>query len=516
MPPISSNNKRIVRNTLFMYLRMFFIMCVGLYTVRVIFSSLGEVDYGINNVVGGVVTMFSFVSATMSSASLRFFAYDIGRNDKESLSRYFSVSFWCYVFLVIGIIVLAETVGLWFVINKLVIPPERLSAAIWVYQCAVISCVVGLLAIPFNSLILARERMDLYAYVGVAEALIKLVIAFAIKLDGGDRLILYAVLSAISSIAIALFYILYDRKHFVESHIRLIWDNKVFRSVFGFSAWSLYGSVSLVFRNQGINILLNLFFGPVVNAARAIAYQVDSAVLNFVNGFSQAIRPQLTKYYSSREDDKMLTLAYRSTRLCFYLYYTLAIPLLLETEYILDLWLGKAPELTIIFTRLVLINSIIESLATPLKSVITATGRIKWNQLINGTIRLLNFPLAWLFLKLGYPPEITLYIAIISGIICHIVRIVISNKITSFSYVDYYIQAILPIIKVALISPVIPVILYFILPPSLAKVLIIVIVTILFSLISIWTCGITRDERDKILEWIKGRIGIKNKNGMAM
>lgn len=506
MSTISSNNKRIARNTIFMYLRMFLIMCVGLYTVRVILASLGEVDYGINNVVGGVVTMFSFVSATMSSASLRFFAYDIGRNNQESLTRYFSVTFWSYTFLVIGIILLAETVGLWFVTNKLVIPADRMGAAIWVYQCAVISCVVGMLAIPYNALVLARERMDLYAYVGIIEALLKLSIAFAIKFTDVDKLKLFAVLSASSSIAIALFYVMYDRKHFAESHIKRIWDKNVFRSVFGFSAWSLYGSVSLVFRNQGINILLNIFFGPVVNAARAIAYQVDAAVLNFVNGFNQAIRPQLTKYYSSKEDDKMMSLAYRSTRLCFYLYYTLAIPLLLETKYILDLWLGEAPALTVIFTRLVLINSIIESLATPLKGVITATGIIKWNQLINGTIRLLNFPLAWLFLKLGYPAEITLYIAIVSGIICHTVRLVIANKITSFTFRDYYYQAILPILKVAIVSPVIGVALYCLMPESVVKLLLVVGISVLSSLVTIWLIGITGEEREKLWSWAKSKI----------
>ncbi len=506
MSDISANNKKIVRNTVFMYLRMFLIMCVGLYTVRVVFASLGEVDYGINNVVGGVVTMFSFVTATMSAASLRFFAYDIGRNDQESLTRYFSVSFWCYLFLAIGFLLLAETVGLWFVKSKLVIPEERMAAALWVYQCAVFSCIVGMLVIPFNSLILAHERMDLYAYVGIVETVLKLLIAIAIKYDNGDKLILYAVLLAISSTLIALFYVFYDWRHFKESRVKRIWDKMVFRSVLGFSSWSLYGSVSLVMRNQGINILLNIFFGPAVNAARAIAYQVDAAILNFVNGFSQAIRPQITKYYSSGEQNKMLLLAYRSSRLCFYLYYALAIPLLIETETILKLWLGEVPTITIVFTRLILINSIIESLAMPFKSVISATGIIKWNQLINGTIRLLNFPLAWIFLKIGYPPEITLYIAIVSGLVCHIVRLIISKRLTIFNFKDYYRFALNSIIKVAVIIPIIPIVLYYCLNESIINMLLIVFVSLVISLISIWFLGITVDEREKIRLWIKEKV----------
>lgn len=492
-----------------MYLRMFLIMCVGLYTVRVVFASLGETDYGINNVVGGVVTMFSFVTATMSAASLRFFAYDIGRNDQESLTRYFSVSFWCYVFLAVVFLLLAETVGLWFVKSKLVIPEERMIAALWVYQCAIFSCIVGMLVIPFNSLILAHERMDFYAYVGIIETLLKLAIAFAIKFDTGDKLILYAVLLALSSLLIALFYVFYDWHHFKESRVKRIWDKKVFQSVLGFSSWSLYGSVSLVMRNQCINILLNIFFGPAVNAARAIAYQVDSAILNFVNGFSQAIRPQLTKYYSTGEQDKMLDLTYRSSRLCFYLYYALAIPLLIETESILKLWLGEVPSITIIFTRLVLINSIIESLAMPFKSVISATGIIKWNQLINGTIRLLNFPLAWVFLKLGYPPEITLYIAIVSGLMCHLVRLIISNRLTSFTYRDYCIYALLPIIKVAIISPIIPMIVYHFIPDSPLQIITVVASSLITSFVIIWVLGLTKEERGKIIIWINEKFHLK-------
>lgn len=509
MPEISSNNKRILKNTVFMYLRMLLTMCVSLYTVRVVLASLGATDYGINNVVAGVVTMFGFLSSTMSGASQRFFAFDIGRNDQQSLARYFSITFWCYVFLALIGIILLETVGLWVVKEKLVIPPDRMSAALWVYQCAIISFIAQLLVVPFNALILAREKMNLYAYVGVVEALFLLLVALGVKYMGGDKLMLYASLTALSSLSIVAFYIIYDLKHFPESRVKRIWDKKIFRKVFGYSSWSLYGSVSLVFRNQGINILLNIFFGPIVNAARAIAYQIDGAVLKFVNGFYQAVRPQLTKYYAMGEEKMMLTLTYRTSRLCFYLFYVFAVPLFIETPYILKLWLGQAPELTVLFTRLVLVNSVVESLAMPFKGVITSTGNIKKNQLICGTIRFLNFPIAWVLLKFGCPPETTMYIAIISSILCHFVRLWISGELTSLTFKEYFKESLLPILVVGFLIPILPVIVHKSVISPFPQFIGVLLTSLVASGVSIWLLGLTRLERNQVASFIKNKIKMK-------
>ena len=489
-----------------MYARMLLTMCVSLYTVRVVLASLGASDYGINNVVAGVVTMFGFLSSTMSAASQRFFAYDIGRNNIESLTRYFSVTFWCYVILSVVGIVLLESIGLWIVKAKLVIPPERMTAALIVYQCAIVGFIAQLLIVPFNALILAREKIDLYAYVGIIESLMMLLIAIAVKYVDADKLALYGCLSLLSTLSIASFYVLYDLRHFPESRVKKIWDKKVFKNVFSYSSWSLYGSVSLVFRNQGINILLNIFFGPVVNAARAIAYQIDGAVLKFVNGFYQAVRPQLTKYYAVGQETMMLALAYRTSRLCFYLFYIFALPLFIETPYILKLWLGQAPELAVLFTRLVLVNSVIESLATPFKGVITSTGKVKKNQLLNGTIRLLNFPIAWIFLKSGCPPEITMYIAILSGIICHFVRLWISADLTSLTYKEYFKESFLPILIVGIVSPVLPMLVYRSIPSPMPQFIAVVATSLITTAVAIWLFGVTRIERDRALFFVKSRL----------
>lgn len=506
MSDISINNKRIVKNTLFMYARMFLIMCVSLYSVRVIFASLGEIDYGIYNVVGGVVTMFGFLTTTMASASLRFFAFYIGKDDQTVLARCFSVTFWCYLAIAILGAVLAESVGLWFVNNYLVIPDERMSAALWVYQCVVVTFVFDMILIPYNAIILARERMDVYAYVGIIEAFAKLLIAFIISRFGSDKLVLYGVLTMITSLSVVLFYVLFDLRHFKECRVMKIWDKEIFKDIFGFSSWSLYGSVALMLRSQGINILLNMFFGPIVNAARAIAYQIDSAILSFVNGFYQAVRPQLTKYYSSGEDNQMLSLAYRSSRLSFFLFYTFSVPLILEIPYVLQLWLGKAPELTIVFVRLVLINSIIESLAMPFMGIISSTGKIKRNELINGTIRLLNFPLAWVFLKFGYPPEITLYIAIVSGAICHCVRLYLCANLTSLTLKDYLRESLIPIMIVAILSPILPVIVMRVICGQPAQFIMVVTVSAICTCLLIWFFGVFPAERKQIISWINNKI----------
>ena len=507
MPSISSNNKRIARNTLFMYARMLLVMFVSLFTVRVVLKALGAEDYGINNVVGGIVTMFGFLSTTMSGASMRFFSYELGRKDNEKLAKYFSVTFWCYVILVVVVLVLAETVGLWFVNTKLVIPVERMNAALWVYQCSVVSFCVQMLAIPYNSLILAREKMDLYAYVGIVEVVLKLLVAFMISISPFDKLASYAVLLMLSSSSVSLFYIIYDLQKYPESRVKNFWDISIFKEVFKYSSWSLFGAVALVFRGQGINILLNIFFGPVVNASRAIAYQVNGAINTFVHGFTQAVRPQIIKYYAAQENKLMLSLVYRTTRLCFFLIFLLSCPILMETEYILKLWLGSVNEMTVLFTRLVIIASIIEAVTIPLKGLISATGNIKYTQIINGSILIAILPVSYIFLKNGFPPETTMVIAIISGLLCHITRIYFSCRLTAMTFADYARETMLPITVIAVLGSFISIMLQYLIGGSqLLHFFLVVIFSLLCNGMIIWFVGMKRNEKKMVIEFIKTKI----------
>ena len=507
MPSISSNNKRIARNTLFMYARMILIMIVSLYTVRVVLKTLGAEDYGINNVVGGIVTMLGFLASTMSGASMRFFSYELGRKDFKKLSDFFNVTFWFYVVLSFIVVILAETVGLWFVCNKLVIPENRMSAALWVYQCSIISFIVHMMAIPYNSLILAREKMDLYAYVGIIEVLLKLLVAYLITVSPFDKLASYAVMLMLASILISSFYFIYDTIKFPESHVKRFWNGKIFKEVFNYSAWSLFGAVALVFRGQGINILLNIFFGPIVNASRAIAYQVNGAINTFVTGFTQAVRPQIIKYYAAQENSSMLILVYRTTRLCFFLIFLLSVPILLETEYILGLWLGSVNEMTVLFTRLVIIASIIEAITIPLKGLISATGNIKYTQIINGSILIAILPISYFFLKAGYPPETTMIIAIISGVLCHITRLYFSCRLTVMTLVEYAKETIWPISLILVIGGTTSVLLQHIVGGTeFLHFLLIVFLTLLCNGLIIWVIGLKKNERIMVIDFLKSKI----------
>ena len=509
MTSVSDNNKRIAKNTIFMYIRMLIIMIVSLYTVRVVLQALGEVDYGIHNVVGGIITMFTFITTTLAGASMRFFSYELGRNDYQRLRQYFSVTFWCYVILVLIVIVLAETVGLWFVNYKLVIPPERMTAALWVYQCTVVGTIGGFLVVPFNSLILAKEKMSLYAYVGIAEACFKLLVAYLLMTSVySDRLILYAILLLCVNTSIYFFYIIYDLKHYKESHVYVFWDKRIFKDVFSYSSWSLFGAVSLVFRSQGINILINIFFGPVVNTARAIAYQVSNAINTFVNGFTQAIRPQQTKYYAAGEDNTMLVLTYRATRICFFLIMFLSLPILFETGFVLTLWLKKVPEYTVLFARLVIGVSIIEAISTPLKGLISSTGNIKYTQIINSLILISIFPISWVLFKMGFPAASTMIVSLMASICCHIVRIFFSCKLTDMRFLEYFSETMGPICKVTVIALMPIVLASSLLQESVLRFVLVTIVSVLSSGFSIWFLGMKKNERDIILDILKRRLGL--------
>lgn len=503
---VSSNNKRIAKNTLYLYARMLIVMFVSLFTVRIVLQALGVEDYGINNVVGGVVSMFSFLTSTMISASQRFFAYTIGRKDYRKLSDYFVMSTWFYIGMAVVIIILAETLGLWFVQTKLNIPDVRKLAAFWVYQFSVITFIVHLLSIPYTSIIIAREKMNVYAVVGLVEVFSKLVIAYLMLAYTNDKLILYASLMCIMSVLINGSYVVYGLTNFPECRLRRYWSKSIFREVISYSFWSLFGAISGVFRSQGINILLNIFFNPIVNAARAIAYQVNSTINQFVLNFFKAVQPQITKYYAASDHTGLIQLMYRSSRYCYYLILILSLPVLLETPFLLNLWLDKVPEGTILFTRLVVITAIIDSTAYPLQTATAATGKIKWYQIITGGLLILNLPISWIFLKFGYPPEVTMYVAIIIAIVSQISRILFSKRLVSLSIRDYTKKVVIIIGLVTAISVILPTVLKHYLDYSWQSSVIVMVVTVLWTCIASFFIGIPGNERKVIHSVITSKI----------
>lgn len=500
----SENNKRIAKNTLFLYVRMFIVMAVSLFTVRIVLNALGTEDYGIYNVVGGVVTMFSFLTSTLISASQRFFSYSLGKKDNLMLSRYFSMLFWCYLGLVLIIAFLAETIGLWFVTNKLTIPSERMSAAICVFQFAILSFAANILVIPYNSIIIAREKMNIYAVVGLMEVLIKLGIVYFLYISPIDKLKMYSLLMFISSTLVSTFYIAYGVKNFSECKIRFFWNTNIFKEVLNYSGWSLFGAISGVFRSQGINILLNIFFSPVVNTARAIAFQVNNAINQFVLNFYKAVQPQITKYYAASDEMEFMKLIFRSSRYCYYLILILSLPVLFEMPFILGLWLKNVPDGAVLFTRLVIITAIIDSMAYPLQTATAATGEIKWYQIVTGGLLIMNLPISWLFLRMGYPAEITMYIAIAIALISQLSRIMFSKHLINLSIKQYFNDVFCRILLISIFS-IIPIhLLKQHLEVRLSSSIIIILCSIGWTILIVYILGIPFSEKKALNKIIIG------------
>lgn len=500
------NSRRIAKNTLYLYLRMLLVMFVSLFTVRIVLNALGAEDYGINNVVGGFVTLFAFLSSTLNSASLRFFSYSIGQKNYCKLSEYFTMSFWCYVLLAFIIIILAETIGLWFVYYKLTIPEERLSAAIIVYQCSILSFGYKLMTVPYNSLVIAHERMNLYAILGILECLSKLAVTYLLYISPFDKLITYTVLWTLMTIAIDSYYIIYGLKHFKESRIKRFWNSSVFKEIANYSGWSLFGAVADVIRGQGINILLNIFFNPVVNAARAIAFQVNGQINQFVLNFYKAVQPQLTKSYGAGDIVGLHSLVFRSSRFCYYLILILSLPVLFESNYILTLWLKNLPDNTVLFTRLVILNAVIDSISYPLQTCISATGKIRLYQFLTGGLLILNLPMAWLLLRYGYPPEITMYISIVVSIAAQGVRLLFVKEKVHLSVRKYFYDVLLRICVVTFLSIVIPSFVFVYMNASLSRFILVVFSCIISCILSIWIVGITQNERVYFIGVIKKKL----------
>lgn len=499
----TSNNKRIAKNTLFLFFRMLLIMLVSLYTVRVVLATLGQEDYGIYNVVGGVITTLAFLTNTMVSASQRFFAYYIGKGDSKKLNEYFITTCLCYFAVGLIVIFLAETVGLWFVNNKLTIPVERANAAFWVFQCSIMGFIAKLFVIPHQSMIIAQERMNIYAYVSIVEVVLQLVIVYLLKIFQTDYLILYSVLQFLTLVVTTLWYISYSRLNFKESRFRLFYNKEQFKELIGYSSWNLTGALATVIRSQGINILLNMFFMPTVNAARAVAYQVNTAINSLSTNFFSAVKPQITKQYASGQKQGMLELVFRSSRFCYYILFVMALPIIIEAHFILGLWLKEVPEYTVLFTQLVVINALIDSVGHPLMTAVQATGKIKNYQLITAGLLIMNLPLSYIFLKLGYPPQTTMLISIAISVIAQISRMWFMKVQLQMSLHEFNKRVNIPIAIVTSTSILAPLILHYSFTPSITSSVAIMFVSVIMACAMTWLLGITSSERSLLINYLK-------------
>ena len=505
----AANNKRIAKNTLLLYVRMLLIMVVSLYTSRVVLNALGVEDFGIYNVVGGLVTMFSMLSGTLTAAISRFITYELGTGNQNKLIRVFSSSITIQLGLSAIILLLAETIGLWFLNCKMVIPEERLYAANWVYQLSLLTFVINLISIPYNATIIAHEKMSAFAYISIFEAISRLIVAYCIVISPIDRLIAYSILLTAIAVIVRIIYGTYCTKRFAECSYHFIFDKNLLKQMFSFAGWNFIGASSSLLRDQGGNIIINLFCGPAVNAARGIAFQVNTAINSFVSNFMTALNPQITKSYASGDKEYLMTLIFQGARLSYYILLLLSLPVIINTHYILQLWLVQVPEHTVEFVRLVLIFSMCESISSPLITAMLATGNIRNYQLIVGGFQMLNFPISYILLRFGAIPETVLFIAILISQFCLVSRLYMLRSMIGLKAKDFIKKVYFNVLLVTIISASIPIVLSLYLSESFTNFAFLCFITIVFTLIVEYFVGCTAKERSfvnkKIVSIIRKR-----------
>lgn len=499
----SEANKRIAKNTMLLYIRMGVMMIISFFTARITLEALGVVDYGINNVVGGLVSMFSLISSSLSSSVSRFITFGLGKGDKKELNTIFSTSVNIHIILAIIVVIAIETIGIWFLNNKMTIPADRLTAAHWILQCSTFMFALGLLSTPYNAAIIAHERMDVYAYFTLFDAFSRLAIVFSIKYYGGDKLILLAIISLIPSLIKQFYYWYFSKKNFEECTYHAVWDKKVFKEMFGFAGWNFIGCTAGLAKDQGVNIVINMFTGPAVNAARGIAMQINGITGQFIGNFMVAINPQITKEYAVGNYERMHKLIFRGTRLSYYLFMCLSIPIFLEIETILYVWLGQIPEHTVLFTRLVLVLSLAEIISNALITAQNATGKIRNYQIVVGGTLLMNFPVSYILLRMGCIPETTIIVAIIISQICLYERLLFLRKTVLLPSMKFLFKVYLNVISVTILSAIIPALLYMSIENEICRFFSVCISSVISSGVIIYLIGLDKNERNIVVQQVR-------------
>ena len=505
----SDNNKRIAKNTLLLYVRMLFTMAVSLFTSRVILNTLGVQDYGINNVVGGIVTMFSVLSGSLSSSISRFITFELGKRNIERLKTIFSTGVNIQLGMSVLIIIIAEAVGIWFLNAKMNIPADRMLAANWVFQCAILTFVLNLLSVPYNAAIIAHEKMSAFAYISVVEVTLKLIIVYMLTISPFDRLKAYAVLLLCVGAVIRFIYGYYCKRHFEECTYHFVFDKPVLKEMTGFAGWNFFGNGAYMLNTQGVNILMNLYFGVAVNAACGIATQVDAALKQFVNNFTTAVNPQITKSYAQGDLAYMHKLVCRSAKFSAFLMLFFAIPILLETQSILTIWLKTVPEYAAIFLQLIIISSFVDTvLANSLVTSMFATGNIKRYQIIVTTIGCLVFPFSWIAFQLGFQPEIAYVLYFIIYTVLLGVRLYLLKDMVKLPVKMYVREVLYRVLPVMIICFLIPMMIRYSMQEGWMRLILLCLVSTIVTAVVEYSIGLTKNER----KFIVGKINNKNIN----
>lgn len=496
----SSNSTRIAKNTVFLYLRSLLILIISLYTSRVVLRVLGASDFGLYNVVGGIVTMLAFLSNAMQSSYQRYYAYAMGEGNSKKVLHLFHCSLTVQLLLSIFILILAETIGLWFLNAKMVIESDRLVAANWVYQASIISFIIVIFQAPFIAIVTSNERMDFFAYISILDAALKLGLVFLLQVLGGDKLIVYAFLMLVIGLTNLILYVAVCTKKLNVSSIRLGRDKEAIKSLASFGGWGMMDSLAYTLKSNGLNIVINLFFGTVVNAARGIAYQVLSAVNQFIMAFQSSFRPQMTKSYAAGDIPYLKRIYYSCTKLSYYLIITISLPILFETPYILHLWLGEVPEHTVAFTRLVLATAFVSAFANPTSGIAYSSGKIKWFTILVSSVNLLIVPVAYVVLKIGGNAESTMIVSLILTVAAQVVRLFVVRTIAPMPIMEYVRMVVIPTIIYTVLAPILPMLaLHYMPDSSFLRFIVVSAICVLSSVSFAWIVGMTKEEHQFVL-----------------
>lgn len=501
-----NQGNRIIKNTLFLYVRMMFLMFVSFFTSRVVLDKLGVEDFGINNVVGGLAVMFVFFSSSMANATQRFVNIELGKQNTDGAQKVVNQHLIIYGVIVVFVLIVAETFGLWFVENKLTIPEHRISAAVLVYQFTIISLCVTILGVVFNSLIIAHENMKVYSYIGVVEGVLKLAIAYMIGIAPFDKLVFYSFSLALLVLLVQFFYFFYCLKKYAECSFRWSWDASQIKETFSFIGWNTVGTAVYAINSQGVNILLNMFFGPVVNAARGIAYQVDHAVNNFSNNFFTAVRPQMTKAYAAEDFNYLNQLFFQSSKYSFFLLWIICLPLIFCIDPILSIWLVDVPEWTGVFTVWVLAYSLVNVFTNPIWSIALSVGKLGKYISIGSAVFFLVFPISYVLLRRGCSPVSVFIVLFFVRLVYVFVVLVIIHSYVSFSYKLYLKKVLVPCAVVVCCSTSVSVLISRFVPNGNAGNFLLGAFSMLGAIACVWFMGMSSDDKLFVKTLIKGKL----------
>ncbi len=500
--PLINDNQRLAKNALFLYVRLIATVIINIYTVRIIWNVLGVENYGIYNIVAGIVLMFAFLNNGMVQASQRFISYELGRGDVKSIQKVFCISVTVHILIAIAIFILAESIGLWFLYEKLNIPFDRMNAALCVYQLTIFDFIVNVVSVPYKASIIAHEHMKTYGYFGIIEVILKLIIVYLLIVIPFDKLITYAILVLCVTILIRFLYTYYCRRHFIECKYKFENDRHLIKDMFSFAGWSFIGNMGFSIRNQGIDIILNLAFNVAVNAAKGIAMQIGVNIIGFAQSFQMAINPQITKRYAAGELESMMNLVIRGCKYSLMLMMFIVVPFYFETEYVLYLWIGNVAPYTIGFMRLTLIMILIESMVGPITTAIQATGRIRNFQIIISSIMILSIPLAWIWIKFVDDPYISMYIIILSTFVAFSARVVLLHNEFPFPYSIFFKMMCLRLLPSILISFFVSKYIYVYFPVNILGLILFCISSVILIAIIEYCIGLDRNERQLIKTFI--------------